>query len=214
MDLGQSLKLAAEAFTRQAGTFFVATLVQMVAFGAVSAVFWLIATPIAPVVGAVTYGLVLGGQARMGLTVISNGATGTADAFDALKRPLDFIVVGLALQAGALLFGVGVLITYALFLFAPILVAEGEDFASALGRSKDLAMDNLGAVLLFVLMIAGINAVVVGATCGFGLAVSLPFTMLATIRVYHQLVGTPPPDVSIAPPRMSTRPSARPSSRP
>jgi hypothetical protein len=214
MDLGACLKLAVEAFTRQAAALFIATLALLLGLGLLVAVTSWVAPVLGSLIGVLGAGLVLGGQASMALAVVRGEATDVSEALEALKRPVDYVVVGLALQAGALLFGVGAVITFTLFLFAPLFVAEGDDFATALGRSKDLALANLRSVITFAALMLLLNAVAAGISCGFGASVSLPFTMLAIVRLYHQLTGTPPPDASVPPPPASAPPSQRPARGP
>lgn len=210
MDLQQVLKLSMEAFGRQMVSLVTASLIALVGLGVLTFLATLLAGPLTALVVMVGASLVFGGLFTMGNAVVSEQPIDIADIFDPLQeRPLDYIVAGVVLQLALPLLGVGVI-----FLFAPLLVAEGESFGDALNHSKAIALEHIGEVVVFALLMFVLNGLVIGATCGFGACVALPFTALATIRVYHQLIGRRPPDVSIPPPRGSARPSARPSGRP
>jgi hypothetical protein len=84
-----------------------------------------------------------------------------------------------------LLCGVGVIITGFVFLFAPLLVVEGEDFKLALRESKNLMVDNLGEILGLFLVVVALN--VLGAITLIGWLASIPITSLMVVRAYERL---------------------------
>ena len=101
------------------------------------------------------------------------------------ERQGDYLLVGLALCAGLFVCGVGVLVTSLLFLFAPLIVAEGEDYKTALIRSKDLVLANLGDCIAIYAVLAVINAV--GLFTLLGWLASLPISAIVVARAYEEL---------------------------
>jgi len=138
-------------------------------------------------------------------------ASGAKPDLDDAFRPFterqgDYLIVCAAMSAGFIAFGVGVLVTWFLCLFAPLLVLEGRDFKAALVTSKDLVLQHRGALARLSAVIFLLN--IIGALpFGLGLLVSLPVTTLAVVKAQRllasQLAVSEPTD---APPVMPQPP--------
>jgi hypothetical protein len=125
------------------------------------------------------------------LAVARKGATGAEptlnDAFQPFtERQGDYLMVALATAAGAILCGIGIVITSFLFIFSPLYLLEGRDFKTALIESKNLVLKHPGeiamlAIVLFVLNLVGVIA------CGVGALVTTPISTLATVKAFEQL---------------------------
>ena len=110
-----------------------------------------------------------------------------SDAFRPFtERQGDYLMVSLALTAGAILCGIGLLATWFLFFFAPLLAFEGRDFKAALLESKDLAMKYPGDVALLLIVTWAINMGGVLA-CGVGVIATTPITALAVVKGFELL---------------------------
>lgn len=140
---------------------------------------------------ALASSLLLTGLAAGGLMIAAQKARGgqsptLADAFAPFReRQGDYLLVGLALGGGLLACGVGVLVTGLLFLFAPLLVAQGADYKDALIRSKDLVVAHLGDCVVLFLVLGAINAVGVFTVVGW--LASLPISAIVLCRAYEEL---------------------------
>jgi uncharacterized membrane protein len=110
-----------------------------------------------------------------------------ADAITPLWRcPGHALAVTLAVSAGALLAGVGLLITLFLFPFSLLLVCEGESWQQALQHSKRLVLSNPGQVLALLCVLALLH--VLGMLLlGVGTLVTTPICVLALIALRLEL---------------------------
>jgi uncharacterized membrane protein len=129
----------------------------------------------------------------------ARGETPTfADAFRPLtERQGDYFMIAIGLTIGTLLCGVGVVITWFLFLFAPLLAFEGRDFKEALDRSKNIALEYPGDVAVLVFVVLCINAIGL-VMCSVGLIATMPITTLTVVRAYQQLTAARPPEAAPA----------------
>src|SRR3954467_10684640 len=98
------------------------------------------------------------------LAVARKGASGAEptlnDAFQPFtERQGDYLIVALATAAGAILCGIGIVITAFLFMFAPLIVLEGRDFKAALIESKDLVLKHPGEVAMLLIVLVALNLV-------------------------------------------------------
>jgi uncharacterized membrane protein len=109
------------------------------------------------------------------------------DAFNPFSdRPMDYLVIGLVMQSGIILCGIGVIATYLIFFFAPIAVVQGADYRSALKTAKDMTFANWGEVFVLWIIFALIN--ICGAlACGIGLLITVPITHIAMVNAFEQL---------------------------
>lgn len=146
------------------------------------------------------------------LAVAQRGAAAGEPTLNDAFRPFteragDHLIVALAIAAGALLCGVGAIVTWFLFMFAPLVVIAGGDFKTALVESKDLVLKYPGEVAMLAIVAIAIN--LVGAlACGVGLLATTPITTLATVKAYEQLTrpGILTADVFEAPPPVDPMP--------
>jgi len=102
------------------------------------------------------------------------------------ERQGDYLMVALALTAGVILCGVGLLATWFLFCFAPILVLDGRDFKQAVLESKDLVLKYPGDVALLLIVAAAINFAG-SLACGIGVIVTTPITSLMLLKGFEEL---------------------------
>jgi len=131
-------------------------------------------------------GLVAGGLMVSAREAMQGRAPTLGEAFRPFReRQGDYLLVGLALGGGLLACGVGVIVTSLLFLFAPLLVAQGVDFKTALVRSKDVVLDNLGDCIVLYLVLGAINAL--GVITIVGWLISLPLTAITLTKAYEEL---------------------------
>jgi hypothetical protein len=125
------------------------------------------------------------------LAVARKGASGAEptlnDAFSPFtERQGDYLMVALAIISGAVLCGIGAIITWFLFGFAPLYALEGRDFKSAVIESKDLVLKHPGEVAMLVLVLGALNLAGVLA-CGVGTLITTPIAALAFVKGYEQL---------------------------
>jgi uncharacterized membrane protein len=107
------------------------------------------------------------------------------DAFaPCTTRPGDYLIVGLAINIGALVCGVGWFASSFIFMFAPLLLVDGLDFKQALRVSKELTFAKVGELLAFYLALLVLN-MIGSMLLGIGLLVTLPVSALALIRAYE-----------------------------
>jgi uncharacterized membrane protein len=125
------------------------------------------------------------------LAVANKGVSGAEPTLNDAFRPFterqgDFIIVALAMSAGVLLCGIGVVITTFLFAFSPLYVLHGRDFKAAILESKDLVLKHPSELVLLILAIVGVN--LLGAlACGVGTLATTPITTLAFVKAYEEL---------------------------
>jgi len=125
------------------------------------------------------------------IAVARKGATSAEptlnDAFQPFtERQGDYLMIALAMAAGAILCGVGIVITWFLFMFSAILALEGRDFKTALMESKELVLKYPGEVAMLTIVLCALNLVGLIA-CGVGTLVTTPISTLATVKAYEQL---------------------------
>ena len=138
------------------------------------------ASPIASwlVSGAVA-GPFAGGLSFMALAQLRGGMPDVSDAFKPWNRLVDFVLIGLVLVLVPL-------VTYTLFLFAPVRVALGDDFKQALQRSLNAVTQHFGEVVVFVLVAIVVN--VLGTIpCGLGLFATVPLTAIGVVKLAERL---------------------------
>jgi hypothetical protein len=198
--VAECFEFAWETFKRYIGELIVTTLVLLLAFAAVSFVAQVAFRGSGFAVNLLTAGLVAAGLANVARNAARGQAPTVHDAIAPCRdRPGDHLIIGLALNCGVLLLGVGWLVTAFLFMFAPLLAIDGADFKQALVGSKDVVLAKPGELvgLYFVLLV--FNAI--GAMLMFvGLLVTLPMTALALVKAYEQLGTTVLPRGAAEPP--------------
>jgi len=180
MDIGALFKRVWPVFTQNIVTFLLAVVISFAVQFGVSLVLGMI--PIAGqiasiIIGPALNGLFLGGIALMAGKSLSGATISLSDLFVPFQdRQVDYAVVGLAMFAGVLACGIGVLATAFLFMVAPIMAADGMGYQDAIRRSYEMVTADVGGFLL--LFLAGIVLQII--TCGlFG-----PLVMLAIAQVY------------------------------
>lgn len=110
-----------------------------------------------------------------------------ADAITPLWRcPGHALAVSLVVSAGALLAGVGLLLTLFLFPFSLLLVCEGESWQQALKHSQRLVLSNPAQVLALLAVLALLNALGT-LLLGVGTLVTTPISVLALIALRLEL---------------------------
>jgi len=131
----------------------------------------------------------IGGISIMAFKAFGGEEPEIGDVFKPFERFVDYLLVTLCIAAGALACGIGVLVTGVLFMFAPMIVAaEGADWKTAIIKSKDMVLANLGEVILLMLAAIGINMCGV-LLCFVGVFITAPLTYLMTARAYQQLAA-------------------------
>jgi hypothetical protein len=203
MQVGESLEGAWQTFKQHTSSLVAATftlmLAQLVLQGILART--LHSSPLSFVLNLLLAGLFMGGQMNVARIAARGQEPTIADAFAPFTaRQGDYLIVGLAVGAGALLCGIGVLVTCFLFLFAPLLVVDGCDFKTALRQSKDMMVASLGDVLGLFLVLVALN--LLGAITLIGWLVALPITSLMLVRAYERLRarGLPSGEISAAAP--------------
>lgn len=202
MQVGESLEGAWQTFKQHTGALVAATfalvVVQMVVQGILART---LNPPMAFILNLLLSGLMMGGLMNVARIAARGQEPSVADAFAPFTaRQGDYLLVGLAVGSGTILCGIGLLVTGFLFLFAPLLVVDGEDFKTALRRSKDLMVANLGEILGLYLVLIALN--VLGGITLIGWLVALPITSIMLVRAYEQLRarGLPPAEISATAP--------------
>ncbi len=192
MDIGSCIQRGWDVFKNSAVPMIVGTLIVLVATVLVGQLNHTI--PFLGLIASVLLtGLFVGGLTVMAAKANRGEHVDVPDVLTPFRdRPGDYLLVGLVMQAGLLACGIGVVATFVIFLFAPVLVAQGDDYQTALGRAKDLSFANLGSVFLLALVLIALN--ILGAlACGIGLVVSLPVTYVAIVEAFDQLQRKEPP---------------------
>jgi hypothetical protein len=128
------------------------------------------------------------------LAVARKGASGAEPTLNDAVSPFaqrqgDYLMVALAIVSGAVLCGVGIVVTWFLFGFAPLYVLEGRDFKTAVIESKDLVLKHPGEVAMLMLLLFALN--LAGAlACGVGTLLTTPISTLAYVKAFEQLTRT------------------------
>lgn len=185
MRIGECLQFGWDTFKRYTGAFLFNGLALFVAGALAEAAAGVAARRLGPLLVMLVSGLFWGGWISVARKAARGEEPTLSDAFAPFTdRPGDYVIVGLAISAGVLLCGVGALVTYFLFLFAPLCVAEGANWQQALSRSKDLMLANVGESAVFLLVLAAVNVAGMIAL-GIGLFVSMPVTTVAIVKAYE-----------------------------
>jgi hypothetical protein len=187
MDLGSCLTRGWEVFKKDPVPLILGTLllilVGAICFSVTAILPW--ALPL--IAGLLLSGLLAGGATVMALKANQGEKVALQDALKPFSdRPIDYLVTGLAMYCGVVLCGIGVVVTSLIFFFAPVLVAQGADYRSALKTAKEITFANWGEVFVLLLIFALINFC--GAlVCGVGLLATIPITYIAMVNAYDQL---------------------------
>lgn len=187
MDLGSCITGGWEVFKRDPVPLILGTLLLIIAWTIYSLVTSFLPWALSLLAGLLPYGLLVGGWTGMALKANRGEKVELQDAFKPFSdRPIDYLVVGLVMQSGVILCGIGVIATYLIFFFAPIVVVQGADYRSALKSAKEITFANWGEVFVLMLIFALIN--ICGAlVCGIGLLITVPITQIALVKAYDQL---------------------------
>ncbi len=187
MDLGSCLTRGWEVFKKDPVPLVLGTLLLMIAWAIYSLVTSLLSQVLSLVASLLPYGLLIGGCTVMAVKANREEKVELQDAFKPFSdRPIDYLVIGLVMQSGIILCGIGVIVTYLIFFFAPIAVVLGKDYRSALKTAKEITFANWGEVFVLMLIFALIN--ICGTlACGIGLLVTIPITQIAMVNAYDQL---------------------------
>ncbi len=150
---------------------------------------YLLMSVINSMAGGLLFGNMMAGFAYLTQKAFDGEEPKIEDTFKGFDDFVDKLVAGLVPMAGSLLCGIGIFVTLPLFLFAPIIVQlEGDDWKTALGKSKDLAMQNIGAVLLLLLVVSLLNFVGV-LLCCVGVLATAPLGFMMIHHAYLQMTG-------------------------
>ncbi|MDD9942693.1 MAG: hypothetical protein OXU20_16750 [Myxococcales bacterium] len=172
-----SVRRGFRLFSRQPVPFVLATLIYGMAASALSGAFRYAVGNLGAFFSFVLAGPCLGGLALMVREAQEDRPVDLNTAFAPWQRTGDYIVVGLAITAGVLVLFVGVLVTYTLFMFAPILLAEGHGYAGALASSRRLVLRHWR----FTLPLAA--AVLIGSALGSAIEFSLGLVVVVPVAV-------------------------------
>ncbi|NLY92648.1 MAG: hypothetical protein GXY23_01350 [Myxococcales bacterium] len=189
MDIGALFKAAWAKFTEHAAPLVLATIVTMAAPNIVSYVLGKI-----PGVGGFL-GMIVGGTLSiflgMGLTsmaldVVDGKSPELPQLFETFKaRQVDYLVTGVLVASGAILCGVGAIVTSFLFLLAPVMVIDGRGWNEALRASYEAVTEDFGTHALLWLVCVGL--VMVGAMAfGIGALVTVPLSLLVLTSFYRE----------------------------
>lgn len=185
-NVGECVEYGWNEFKQKPAAYVLTTFVMLVLYsGALSASMYLrgIGFALSAIIGPLYW--------TCTLAVAQRGASGAEPTLNDAFRPFtertgDHLIVALAIAAGAIVCGVGAIVTWFLFLFAPLAVFAGADFKSALRESKDLVLKYPGEVAMIAIVALAINLVGL-CVCGVGLLATTPITTLATVKAYQQL---------------------------
>jgi len=178
MDIGACIKDSWEAIKRWPVPILVGSFVILLVNG---------------VAQSLLTGHAIGGIATLGYKAFRGEEPEIGDVFKPFEKFVDYLLVFLCTLAGVIACFIGYLVTWILFMFAPMAIAyKGVDWKTALIESKDLVLANLGDVILLFLAVIGINMIGM-LLCVVGLFVTVPLTYLMTARAYQQLTGAAPP---------------------
>jgi hypothetical protein len=184
MQIGALLDRAFNQFKQTPAPFLIGMIVVIVVNGVLG-----VLSRHASLIGAANWvvtTLLSAGLVVMAVKAVRGQPFDVPDIFAGFSRPVPYLVISLAVTAGVLACGIGVLVTSFLFMFAQVYAAQGADFKEALLRSKDIVLANTGdcvmlALVLFALIIGGALA------CGIGLFVTGPVAMLLLVNALDSL---------------------------
>jgi hypothetical protein len=118
-----------------------------------------------------------------------NGKPTIQDAFRPLaERQGDYLMVALAMSAGVIGCLIGIVVSWFLCAFAPLLALEGRDFKQAVIESKDLVLKYPADVALLAIVVSAINLAGTLA-CGIGIIFSMPIACLTVLKAHEQLAA-------------------------
>jgi hypothetical protein len=184
--VGECVEFGWNEFKRKPAAYVLTTFVLLVVYAAAQ-----FATMYLKHVGFLV-GLILGPLYWIcSVSVARKGATGAEPTLSDAFRPFterqgDYLMVALAIASGAILCGIGIVITWFLFTFSAILVLDGRDFKAAVIESKDLVLKHPGEVAMLMIVLFALN--IAGAlACGVGTLATTPISTLAFVRGYEQL---------------------------
>lgn len=199
MDIGAYVGHGWNTFKSNPVPFIVVTVAVMIANAVLGVAGGFLPFMLGTLVSWAVCGLAFGALAQMGLKGSRGQVVDLADVALVFQRPVDFIVVGLAMSVGAVACFVGVFATQALFSFAMFLVVSGVGYEQALKTSLEAVKPRFTDVLLLVLVVFVLN--VAGfLMCGLGLLVSVPVGFIALAKAFDDFgfnaqgaIVTPPP---------------------
>lgn len=199
--VGECVEFGWNEFKRKPATYVLTTFVLLVLYAGAQ-----FASTYLKGIGIVL-GLILGPLYWIcTVAVARKGATGVEPTLNDAFRPFterqgDYLMVALAMASGAILCGIGIVITWFLFTFSAILVLDGRDFKTAVIESKDLVLKHPGEVAMLLIVLFALN--LAGAlACVVGTLATTPISTLAFVKGYEQLTrpGILPADVAPAGP--------------
>lgn len=184
----ESFSIGWQSFKAQAVPLMVLTFILLLTQALISAAASLALRP--GIASLLASGLVWGGFMTLARKV-SRGAVPTMDdAFAPFReRQIDFLIVGAAAASGAVLGPLGGLVTGFFTLFSASYVADGDDFKTALLRSKDAMIAQPWPALRLFLGLIAVN-LLGAAALGVGLLVSIPVSALAVLAARSQAAAT------------------------
>lgn len=202
MDIGAYVSHGWNTFKNNPTPFIIVTVVLAIANVAISVIGNFLPLMLGTVISLAVSGLFLGAFAQMGLKGSRGQTPELADIAVIFQRPVDYIVVGLAVSIGMLACGVGFIVTQTLFTFAMFLVLSGVGYQEALRRSLDAVKPRFTDVLLLMLVVLVLN--IAGMLlCGVGMLVSIPVGFIALAKAFDDFgfgaagipggIVTPPP---------------------
>jgi uncharacterized membrane protein len=129
-------------------------------------------------------GPVWGGMAYMFLKARRGETPELGDLFKPMNKFLDLLVCAIVAWIGAVVCGIGALVTVPLFMHSIMLVVDKDmKMGDALKASMKAAKKDFGGHILFVLALGVLN--IVGAiACGVGLLITIPISYGAMTLAY------------------------------
>lgn len=217
----EALRYGFSAFVKNLAPFLVVTLVIMVVVGGVSLVgtaldggfdeltsttaaeepsltaslqiSWV--SSIFNIIGSIVASVLNLGLLRMSFDVVDGRGASLSTMFrgyDVLIGVAVAVVVGLMTGVGALLCLVpGVIVAVLMIFSSAQVVGGGAGFGEAISGSARMVMDNLGPVIIWLLLVLVMSIVVVCCTLGVGALLVGPVTSLSTAYAYRTLRGEP-----------------------
>lgn len=153
----------------------------------VSSIFNLLGTVVASVLNL--------GLLRMAFDVVDGRGASMSTMFrgyDVLIGVAVAVVVGLMTSVGLLLCIVpGVVVAVLMIFSSSQVVAGGAGFGEAISGSARMVTDNLGPVIIWLLLVLVLSIVIVCCTLGVGAIVVGPVVSLSTAYAYRTLRGEP-----------------------
>jgi len=102
---------------------------------------------------------------------------------------LSSVIISFFVSVGFLLLIIPGFVVTALYLFAPLFIAEQNlDFWAAMEASRKLVVKNIFELTVFVFLLCIINFVGI-LLCGIGVLITIPLSLTAIALAYDQLVG-------------------------